>query len=42
MYLTRKNVSRTIPIAVLMMLACSMTVSASEMGTEYEIGRAHV
>lgn len=35
MYLTRKNVSRTIPIAVLMMLACSMTVSASEMGTEY-------
>lgn len=35
MYLTRKNVSRTIPIAVLMMLACSMTVPASEMGAEY-------
>ncbi len=36
MYLTRKNVSRTMMMALLMMLACSMTALASEVGAEYE------
>lgn len=35
MYLTRKNGSRTIAVAFLMMLACSMNALASEAGAEF-------